>query len=345
MSDSDISISDSDSDVEVKSGQKHSDAKVVVGIMKPATTEVKKPSEKKSLKFSAVNDLYLMDKERKQFTKPSRLNKPKPKSNSVGENDGKIPQEDKVEIIVKGDEKDKNVDKENVSNSVEKKDNVVAIDVAVRKDETNVKDEDESEETEILYDPMTTAYWLIGSGCSILFSLFLSIYSLLTTGDTATHLTLILIMSAAAVSIYTKINSRRMVFSGLPSQKNDLEWLNIFSLYANDFRKIRNYCLVMIAVVLTIFGITLGSIIFNLKKDANIPTSGVFQSFQYLTKNGKAIFVLLFFQLACSLTCMYFAQDMADKMYRFYSFNADRNYFKNRRAIREEVSMSMKMNA
>lgn len=162
-------------------------------------------------------------------------------------------------------------------------------------------------------------YSIYSSGFSLFLTIFLSVYALLSTGDQSTHIVVALstvgMCGWVSKSIYDYSNVLEKVYEHKQNDEQSYKW---YSDYTSCFKDICDKCIYMMFLTLGVFGITLGSVIFQLNTSDN-SVGGIYASFNDLTKNGKAIFILLHLNLIYSLISLGLARHYSVKMYEYYS--------------------------
>lgn len=215
-------------------------------------------------------------------------------------------------------EKEKNKD-----NNDNNKDN----DIIVEKQEQIIDDATIEQEMKIkkLRDPKKLKQFMMASFTSVFFLLCLTIWAFIVTGDMIVYipcLGIILVLGS-----YIAPNAWKCQYLLNFVYNNDTATHIVFKtyrIYSAKSRKIRSHLLFLIMLHMGIFSFVFMNINYNLKSPNYNPT-GVFDTFQYLSSNGKALFLLLIFNFAFGFTTLYIAQREAEKLYNWYIFKMTAN--------------------
>jgi hypothetical protein len=208
-----------------------------------------------------------------------------------------------------------------IVNTVEK----VVIDVVQKEPKT-------TNETNPLEKKLKTLRcYIFAEIISILFSCFLALYALLAISSTVSIELLLLVLAivgtfsaaAARMSGYRQIFYEVFSCPDFPS----------FQKCCSRFNETKAICLLMITVSVISLSVTLFQIVFQLREgtppltpemiaagcvEGSMP-SGVFATYDVMTKNGQAIFVMLFLNLIAAFLSSILTYLKCESIQRFYT--------------------------
>lgn len=170
-------------------------------------------------------------------------------------------------------------------------------------------------------------YYLCGGIFSIIFSCFLALYALLavSTGVSVELLALVIgIVSLFSAAAARMSGYRAIFYNPLPCP----DFLS-FQKCSAKFNETKAICLLMITMSVISLSVTLFQIIFQLKSAGNSCADGVFNSYASMTKNGQAIFIMLFFNLAMAFASSVLTYVQCQKIERYYTASFIEDLIKN----------------